>query len=169
MRVGPTIVLLLIAALTGCGSSSANEPSAGRTLPTRPDSYRPASVRGPFLLVTLASLGTVTWRCDPAREGPAADLPGLALGFRSPSSGATERVRLRAGGRTIVSRVVQPGQRLNLPYLGTRLQQLDVTQEKEAGTLRAFISVDFAPHKATTYCWPYSPPRIDVRLLPLQK
>lgn len=129
---------------------------------------QPTSVRGPFLLVTLPSLGTVTWRCDPARKGPAADLPGLALGFRSPSNGATERVRLRAGGRTIVSRVVQPGQRLNLPYLRTRVQQLDVTQTTGAGTLRAFITVDFAPHGSTTYCWPYAPPRIDVRLLPRQ-
>lgn len=129
---------------------------------------QPTSVRGPFLLVSLPALGTVTWRCDSARKGPAAGLPGLALGFRSPTGGSTERVRLRAAGRTILNRVVQPGERLNLPYLRTRVQQLDVTQKTGAGTLRAFITVDFAPHGPTTYCWPYLPPRIDVRLLPRQ-
>ena len=130
---------------------------------------RPAAVRGPFLLVSLASLGTVTWRCDPSRRpGLAPGLPGLALGFRTLATGATERVRLHVGGRTILSRIVQPGQSIELPYIRSRVQQLDLLQATEAGTLRAFVTVNFAPHGISTYCYPYLPPRIDVRVLPRQ-
>jgi hypothetical protein len=41
MRVCATIVLLLLVALTGCDSSSSNEPSAGRTLPVTTDPRSP--------------------------------------------------------------------------------------------------------------------------------
>ncbi len=124
-----------------------------------------AKVRGPWLLVSLASLGTVTWRCDPSRHpGLAPDLPGLALGFHAFRSGQTGSVRLRAGGRTILTRVIQPGQSIQLPYLQTRIQRLDIAEGGEDGTLRASVTVDFAAHAISGFCWPYMPPTVDARL-----
>lgn len=130
-------------------------------------SAAPAKVRGPFLLVSLPSLGTVTWRCDPARQpGLAPGLPGLALGFRSFRVSATDRLRFHVGERTILTRVVQPGQSVQLPYLRSRVQQLDIVQQTGAGTLRAFLTVSFVSPGTSTYCYSYLPPRIDVRVRP---
>ncbi len=121
-------------------------------------SGRSTKVRGPFLLVSLPSLGTATWRCDQPIAGP-----GYALGFRAVN--ATESVRLHVGNRTVLIRVVQPGHGIRLPYLRSRVQQLDVVQGTEAGTLRAFVTVDFVPH-GNLYCYSYFPPKMDVRVLP---
>jgi hypothetical protein len=124
-----------------------------------------ARTRGPFLLVSLPDLGTVTWRCDPARErGPAPGLPGLALGFRATAVEATERLTLRVGGTTVVSRLVQPGDRFRLPYLHARVQRLDITQSIEPGTLSASVTVDFAPTPVVGYCQSYAPPKLDVHV-----
>jgi len=126
-----------------------------------------ARTRGPFLLVALPDLGTVTWRCDPAREpGPAPGLPGLALGFRATRAEATERLTLRVGRTTIVSRLVQPGDRFRLPYLHARIQSLDITQSIEPGTLEASVTVDFAPSPVVAYCYGYAPPRLAVHVSP---
>lgn len=126
-----------------------------------------ARTRGPFLLISLPNLGTVTWRCDPAREpGPAPGLPGLALGFRASAVEATERLTLRVGGTTVVSRVVQPGDRFRLPYLHARVQRLDITQSIEPGTLSATVVVDFVPTPVVGYCAAYAPPKIDVYVSP---
>ena len=131
-------------------------------------SARATKVRGPFLLVSLPALGTVTWRCDPSRRpGLAPGLPALALGYRAYRVGATEHLRFQAGRRTI-SRLIQPGQAIRLPYLRSRIQQLDVTQFSGAGTLRATVTVDFVPHGTSTYCYSYLPPRIDIHVLPRQ-
>src|SRR4051794_3029050 len=74
-------------------------------------SSRQSRVRGPFLLVSLASLGTITWRCDPARK------PSLALGFRAFSSSADAYTRLVVGSRTIKRAHAVPGAQVNFPYL----------------------------------------------------
>lgn len=128
---------------------------------------RSAKARGPFLVVTLPALGTVTWRCDPARRpGLAPGLPGLALGFRAFPSSATDRLGFRVGGRTILRRVVQPGESVEFPYLRSRVQQLEIVQPTGAGTLRAFVTVTFVSPFIAPYCSSYLPPRIDVRVLP---
>jgi hypothetical protein len=129
----------------------------------------PRKIRGPFPLVTLPSLGTVTWRCDPDRRpGLAQGWPSLALGFRSPRASATTRLRLHVRGRTIARRVVQPGSSTELPYLQSRVQHLELVQFTGAGTLRAFVKVSFVSPATATYCYPYLQPRVDVRLLPRQ-
>jgi hypothetical protein len=126
-------------------------------------SARRATVRGPWLLVSLAALGTVTWRCDTAITGLAPGLPGLALGFRV-SGGQTGTLRLAVAHRTVVSRVIQPGQSIQLPYLHARVQRLEIAQGGENGTLRARVTVDFAANATSGYCWPYMPPKTDVQL-----
>jgi hypothetical protein len=121
-----------------------------------------SKVRGPWTLTALPAIGTVTWRCEPAGHGER-----LALGFRAFSDSATDRLELRAGGRTVVDRVVQPGEGVRLPYLVTLHQQLVVTQSTEPGTLRAFVTVDFSPRPISpSHCWPYLPPGMTVRVLP---
>lgn len=128
---------------------------------------KPAKARGPFLLVSLPALGTVTWRCDPSmKPGVASGLAAMALGFRTNVASATDRLRFHIRRRTILRRVVQPGESIELPYVRSRVQQLDFVQQTGAGTLRAFVTVDFVPHGPTTYCYGYQPPRISVRVLP---
>jgi hypothetical protein len=125
-----------------------------------------AKVRGPWPLVSVAELGTVTWRCDPSKHpGLAHGLPALALGFHSsaPQSGG---IRLRADGRTIVTRAIPTGKTITFPYLHTRVQNLAIWEGGEDGTLRAFVRVDFAARATSGYCWAYMPPKTEVRLLP---
>jgi len=90
----------------------------------------------------------------------------MALGFTAFTRSATDRVRLHVRGRTVLARTVQPGEAVAFPYVRSRLQQLDFIQKTGAGTLRAFVTVDFAPHGSTTYCYPYLPPRVSVRVEP---
>jgi hypothetical protein len=121
------------------------------------------------MLVSLPSLGMVTWRCDPeGKPGLAPQLPGLALGFRASRIMGPANVRLHAGGRTLSRRVVQPGDDAYFPWLRLRVQQLDISQFSGAGTLRAFVKVNFVLPATATYCYSYLPPRVDVRLLPRQ-
>lgn len=115
-------------------------------------------VRGPFLLVSLASLGTVTWRCDRARR------PGLALGFDSFTASADLTASLRASGRTVTGRHVAPGEVVAFPFLRAPIQRLELIQGTGAGTLRATITVDFAARSTPSHCWPYAPPKTDVAL-----
>src|SRR6478736_1637616 len=114
-------------------------------------------IRGPWLLTTLPSMGSVTWRCDVARER--AGRPALALGFRASRTGATEVLELTVAGRRVVRRTLQPGQVVVLPYLDHAVQQLSVVQRTEPGTLRAVVRVDFSPRTVSpSHCWPYLPP-----------
>lgn len=165
-----TLLAVALLVVTGCASQT-DEPLAkadeNAATPTRQvgsedgapsSSAASATVRGPFLLVSLPSLGTVDWRCDAARQ------PGLALGFRAFSAGADLYLRLRAGGRTVLRRQILPGQMIRFPYLQARIQRLDFVQGTKAGTLRASVTVNFLP--GFGYCWPYFPPRMDVRVLP---
>ena len=123
-------------------------------------------VRGPWPLVAVGALGSVTWRCDPAQQpGLASGLPGLALGFHS-TGGQTGTLRLRVPSRTVVNRVVQPGQTVALPFLHARVQTLELTQSGEDGTLRAVVTVNFEAGSTSTYCWPYLPPKVDLQLAP---
>ncbi len=128
---------------------------------------KPEKIRGPFLLVSLPAMGTVTWRCDRTRKpGVAPGLPGLALGFRAFRQSATDYLRLRAAGRLILDRYVQPGQTVRLPFLQSTVQTIEIVQATGAGTLRASVKVNFLPGTTSTYCFPYLPPRVEVRLGP---
>ena len=115
-----------------------------------------ASLHGPFLLVSLPALGTVNWRCG----------DGFALGFDPFRVSADTYVRLHIGPRTIGRYRARPGRTLRLPFLRSRVQQLDFVQRTEPGTLRASVTVNFVRGVTYSYCWPYLPPRIDVRVLP---
>jgi hypothetical protein len=124
-------------------------------------------VRGPWTLVTLAALGSVTWRCDASRHpGLAPGLPGLALGFHVTPRGQTGTLRLIAAARTVVNRVIQPGQTIELPFLRTRVQRLEVAEAGEDGTLRAVVTVNFEASPTSPYCFSYMPPGVEVRLSP---
>lgn len=123
-------------------------------------------VRGPWPLVAVGALGSVTWRCDPTQKpGLAPGLPGLALGFHI-TGGQTGTLRLRVALRTVVNRVVQPGQTVALPFLHARVQTLELTESGEDGTLRAVVTVDFERGAPSSYCWSYMPPRVDLQLAP---
>ncbi len=127
---------------------------------------RRAGVHGPWPLVSLAGLGTVTWRCDPSRHlGRGPGLPGLALGFRASRADQSGLARLRSAGRLVSERAFQPGDVIDFPYLPSRVQQVEIAESGEDGTLRAFVRVDFAPRAVSGYCWPYMPPATSVRLL----
>jgi hypothetical protein len=123
-------------------------------------------VRGPWPLVAVGALGSVTWRCDPAQKpGLAHGLPGLALGFHA-TGGQTGTLRLRVPSRTVVNRVVQPAQTVALPFLHERVQTLELTESGEDGTLRAVLTIDFEAGSTSTYCWSYMPPKVDLQLAP---
>jgi len=127
---------------------------------------RPAVVRGPWNLVTLPALGTVTWRCDPRGPATAPGLGALGLGFRVLERSATTDLRLHVGPKTLLRRRLDPGQSIQFPYARSHVQQLELTQTTGAGTLTARIRVDFVPHLLATYCYPYLPPRVTVNVFP---
>jgi hypothetical protein len=134
---------VLVAALLAFGSSN----SDGR-----------ATARGPLLLVTLPSLGTVTWSCDAAGRG------AFALGYRASPRYATTDVVLRSSGRIVARRTIQPGERMRLPFLKARSQRLSFVQATEPGTLRASVTVDFGLSATAGYCRDYSPPGLVVHV-----
>lgn len=109
--------------------------------------------RGPFLLVTLPSLGTVTWSCGGPQDRE------VALAFRVPVTDATTLVRFAAGH---IARAVtlQPGQSTRFPRLAPEQQRVNITQGTEARTLRATVTATF--NSTQSYCFPYFPPRISV-------
>lgn len=144
-------LLLLVVALSA--ASAAGAPAGS------------SRTRGPWLLTTLPSMGSVTWRCDVARER--AGRPALALGFRASRTGATEVLELTVAGRRVVRRTLQPGQVVALPYLDHAVQQLSVVQRTEPGTLRAVVRVDFSPRPVSpSHCWQYLPPAVTLRVFP---
>ena len=140
------LLLCLMAALDACVSAQAS--------PTK-------DAGGPWTLTALPSIGTVTWRCQPNRSGVR-----YGLGFNAFTNSATDRLALRANGHTITARLVQPGERISLPY--SRLQQqLVISQSTEPGTLRAVVDVDFRPRPISpSHCFSYLPPRLTVQLTP---
>jgi hypothetical protein len=128
------------------------------TIPATALAPAPQPPRGPFLLAGLASLGEVSWRCEGAP-------PAFALEFRAFRVSATMTIALRARGSPVVVRVVQPGERVRLPALRTPTQRLTIMQRTKPGTLRALLDVDFRP-RGSSFCWPYLPPGLTLRLLP---
>ena len=114
-----------------------------------------STARGPFLLVGLPSLGTVSWRCDGRGH--------YALGFRVLAHSATTGLRFRAG-TVAKTAIAQPGEPIRFPYVHAHRQRLTVVQGNEVRTLRASVVVYFAPHY--TYCWSYLVPRINVAIRP---
>jgi hypothetical protein len=109
--------------------------------------------RGPFLLVALPSLGTVTWSCG----GSGAH--HVALGFRVNPIAATTAVAFIAG-QTNRKVTLQPGQSTRFPLLAPGKQRLAIAQATEARLLRATVVATFSPDQS--YCFPYFPPRISV-------
>lgn len=114
--------------------------------------------RGPFLLVSLPSLGVVTWRCGPRAAS-------YGLGFRTFAQGATTDIRLVADGRTVRRARVDPGRAVRLPLRGL-VQRLQVEQFTGAGTLRATVVVRFETTSLASHCFGYSPPALEVRVTP---
>ncbi|MBA2741292.1 MAG: hypothetical protein H0U46_04700 [Actinobacteria bacterium] len=108
------------------------------------------------LLVSLPSLGTVTWRCGIA--------PGsYNLGFRVFERGASTEARLVVGGLVVLSRTVHPGHAWRLPAAG-REQRLELSQFTGAGTLKATVSARFERRPVASHCYRYSPPNLVVRV-----
>lgn len=108
------------------------------------------------LLVSLPSLGTVTWRCGTA--------PGTYdLGFRVFGTAASTEARLVVGGLVVLSRKVHPGHAWRLPPAG-RVQRLELSQFTGAGTLKATVSVRFERQPIASHCYRYSPPNLEVRV-----
>jgi hypothetical protein len=115
---------------------------------------------GPFFLVRLPSLGTLTWRTV-AQGGK--DWHGL--GYRPAPPVATTDVRLHVGGRLVARRRVNE-EAVRFPSFADRMQLVTLSQLTEPGTLRASIAVDFKPGEIATYCAPYLPPGLKITLLP---
>jgi hypothetical protein len=111
---------------------------------------------GPFLLVKLASLGTITWRCEGDRYG---------LGYRLPHASATTRLVFRVGtSRAPVQTAVLQRGGMRLPARREVSQRISLTQMTEPRTLKALIRVTFAPVQNFAYCASYLPPRVQVSL-----
>lgn len=122
---------------------------------------RAVVVRGPWTLTALPAIGTITWRCQPSPSGER-----YGLGFVAFASSATDRLQLRASGHAVVDSLVQPGQRLTLPYAGLR-QKVVVTQSTEPGTLRADVDIDFRARPISrSHCFSYLPPALTLHLTP---
>ena len=135
-------VLIAVLALAVAGAS----PAARTTL---------AGERGPFLLVGLPSLGTVSWRCDERGH--------YALGFHAFRLSADDGLRFHAGKVTKAAGV-RPGNSIRFPYVRARRQTLTVVQGTEPRTLRATVDVYFMPRY--DFCRSYLVPRVDVRIRP---
>jgi len=111
--------------------------------------------RGPFLLVTLPSLGTVTWSCGGPRDRE------VALAFRVPVSDATTTVKF-AAGHVARAATLQPGQSTRFPLLAPDTSASPSPQGTEARTLHATVMATF--NNTQSYCFPYFPPRISVEV-----
>ena len=146
--------------LCAAGAAAITVLASGAETPSGESATR---LRGPFLLVTLPSLGTVTWTCDlPDRY------PSFALGYRASPRHATTALELRSGGRVVARHTIQPGRRVRFRFLRTRRQTLALVQGTGAGTLRASVAVDFVPGTPVPYCEPYAPPALRVHVSPRQ-
>lgn len=116
--------------------------------------------RGPWLLTSLPSMGSITWRCT---AGARPSSRSYALGFRALASSATDQVRLLANGGVVLKRTLQPGENVRFPHLAAAVQRVEVTQGTEPRTLRATVTVDFN-WAGYSYCWSYLPPPVTVRV-----
>jgi hypothetical protein len=80
--------------------------------------------RGPWLLTSLPSMGSITWRCT---AGARRSARAYALGFRALVSSATDEVRLLVNGRVVLSRTLQPGESVAFPHLAAAVQRCPTT------------------------------------------
>ena len=115
---------------------------------------------GPFFLVQLPSLGTLTWRTVTHNGSE-----WHGLGYKPTPPIATTRVTLRVGGRTVARRTVNENA-VRFAAYSNRLQIVTLSQMTEPGTLKATATVDFKPGAVATYCRPYFPPGLRISLLP---
>lgn len=126
-------------------------------------SSQASRMSGPWTLAFLPEMGTVTWSCD----GRFVGMRRYALRFRTANQEATERVTLRAAGRVVVSRTINPGPTLQFPHLRSARQRVTVAQTTEPGTLRATVDVDFgAGYVSRSHCFPWLPPAVTVHVYP---
>lgn len=64
-------------------------------------------------------------------------------------------------------RVVQPGERVDLPYVRFPRQNVTIVQSTEPGTLKAVVTVDFTPRPISpSHCLAYFPPALVVHVYP---
>jgi hypothetical protein len=117
-----------------------------------------ARAGGPFELVSIPALGTVTWAC-----GPEANRFGLGLRVDPPRT--TTDVALYAEGR-IRRRARITDRPLRLRLLPARRQALVLRQFSGAGTLTGTVAVDFGAGRVAAPCLPHLPPRTVVRMGP---
>jgi hypothetical protein len=111
---------------------------------------------GPFRLVSLPVLGTITWRCKTASSRDTRH----ALAFRAFSLSATTTIRFTAGKLTRRV-VVQPGSTARLPWRAQWTQRLALTQSTEPRTLHALVTVRFLSGQI---CSADMPPNVGVRV-----
>ena len=140
---GATLPRLLVAVLVALLAAGGSAGSGARP-------------RSPFLLVSLASLGTVTWSCSGRQHR-------YSLAFRPFASSATADVRLILAKRVVRRATVHPGQSLRLPPAGLS-QRLELRQATGAGTVKAWIGVRFDRRPVVSHCFAYSPPHTSVRI-----
>jgi hypothetical protein len=106
-----------------------------------------------FVLATIPSVGTVTWRCDvpSGRYG---------LAFRLAPISATTAVTLTAPHFHEV-RTLQPEERVSLPLTRVGTERVVAVQGTEARTLHATVTATF--DRGRGYCFSYFPPRVSMR------
>lgn len=114
--------------------------------------------RGPFELVSIPSLGTVTWACGP-------EATRFGLGFRVDPPRTTTDVALHAGGK-IRRRARITDEPFRIRLLPLRRQTLHLRQLSKAGSLTGTVRVDFGAGRAAVPCWPHLPPKTVVRIGP---
>lgn len=105
--------------------------------------------RGPWMLTSVPSIGSVTWRC---RTGASLSPRAYALGFKAFASSATDELSFYADGRRHERRTIQPGQSVAFPHLPSGQQRIEVVQRTEPRTLHATVTVTFKARTGFSYC-----------------
>jgi len=155
---------LLFLVLTGSGCGAGTYGQIGSKHVAHPTHTTLGRKHGPWPLVSLGQLGSITWKCDARAHGRSR----YAVQVRHPIS-ATTFVRVSVGRRTSARRL-DPGQVLRYPWSAARWWKLRFRQQIEPGTLHARVTIDFVQrlHGRLTngYCEAYYPPRVMLRMGP---
>lgn len=144
-RRWPALVAGIVATGGLAGALAFAAPSGGGT-------------KGPFDLISLASMGTVTWTCG-------VDQAAYSLGFRPERNAATMRIVLRLDGAPS-ARFTLTSRDMPVKVSRARRQELRIAQRTGAGTLHARLSVDFGAQASARPCYPYLPPKTSVSMGP---